>query len=367
MSRILTLALCACAALRTAGSAQQLPGRIGAGAAYETFTFDAPERVGIESISLLTVPLAARLSLSRSVAVELSSAWASGRMVRTNGIESTKSGPTDTELRIVVGLGQDVFTITGAALLPTGSEALSPEEADVTGVIAADVLPFRISNWGTGGGAGINAAFARPLGEFAVGLSVGYVLAREFEPLTGDQATYRPGNQLSVRAAIDRTFGTAGKAALVVSMQRYAEDQVDGNNQFQPGTRYEGVASYAFAAGATGAAILYAGIQHRDAGEFAASTFVLPAQDLVLLGGGLETRAGQVLIRPNADVRMLRRDNGTDQGYTASAGADLELPAGRFTFVPGLRGRFGNVAVQEGVESGLLGIDLALTVRFGAR
>ncbi|MGH6691055.1 MAG: hypothetical protein ACREF4_10300, partial [Gammaproteobacteria bacterium] len=342
--------------------------RVGVGVNYESFKFDTPADVGIESVSLMTLPFAAQYRVSNALAFELLSAWASGSLVRADDTESTLSGPTDTEVRVVLGFGRDLLTITGAALLPTGSESISEDELDVAGLVAADVLPFRISNWGTGGGAGINATIARALGGFAAGLSVGYVVAREFDPLEEEDFTYRPGNQLSVRAAIDRTFGSAGKAALVLSMQRYDSDEIQlpaEDNLFQSGERYEAVGSYAFAAGATGAGIVYLGFMHRNQSEFVGEPAVLSAQDLMYGGAGIEFRRGGTLLRPNAEVRVLRRDDGIDQGYTATAGVEAEIPAGGFTVVPRVRGRFGNILVRDDAESAFKGLDLGFAVRFG--
>jgi hypothetical protein len=341
----------------------------GVGIRYESFDFRSPDAVGMDRLSLLTVPLGASVRLNRALEFGVSAAWASGRLVEPDGNELTLSGPTDTEVRLVVRLGQDLVTLTGIALLPTGSESLSSEEADLAGAIAADVLPFAISNWGSGGGAGMNAAIVRPLGSFAAGLSLGYIVAREFEPLNEDAFNYRPGNQLQVRAALDRTFGRSSKAALVFTMHRFQEDEIDGSNLFRTGDRYELLGSLAFALGGTGTGIVYGGYLHRDQGdaedsEFTVDTRVLQAQDLLFTGLGFEVRAGSVMIRPAADLRVLRRDDGFDQGYTADIGASVEFPVGQMSVAPRLRGRFGNVLLLEDVESRFIGFDLGLGLRW---
>ncbi|MGH7468253.1 MAG: hypothetical protein ACRENP_09730 [Longimicrobiales bacterium] len=359
---IVALVSSACAAASVNG--QQTASRLGVGASYENFSFRSPDAVGVETVALFTLPLAARVRLSDALAVEVSSAWASGRLKRADHSESTISGPTDTELRVLLGLGNGLVTITGIAQLPTGSASLSLAEADVAGLIAADVLPFGISNWGSGGGAGLNATFTRALGDYAAGVSVGYVMAREFEPLE-NSFQYRPGNQLSVRGALDRTFANSGKASVVITVLRYAADEIDNANLFQAGNRYEGLASYAFALGSNGAAMVYAGYLHRDEGEFLGTALLLPVEGLLFAGTGLEFPSAAGLLRPRADVRVLRRDNGVGQGYTASAGADLELGSGRLIIVPSLRGRFGNILLREAAKSRFTGFDIGLSVRFG--
>lgn len=364
--RTALVAWCACATLAAPAAAQRLAPRAGAAVVYERFSFGSAGDIGVETLSLLTVPLGVQLGFGRSVELGVSGAWARGEMVRDDGSESTISGPTDTELRLAVRLGRDMLTLTGIALLPTGTESLSIDEADVAGAIAADVLPFRISNWGTGGGVGGAAAIAGPIGSFAAGVSIGYVVAQEFEPLQDDAFTYRPGNQLDLRVAIDRTFGDAGKAALMLRMQQYDDDQIDGANLFRSGDRYEAVGSFAFATGERGAGIVYAGLLRRDEGEYREPVAVLPAQDLFFTGVGLELPAGSLRLKPTAELRVLSGDDDAGKGYTASAGGSVELPAGAATFVPTLRARFGKVELRPGAESDFTGLELGLALRFGA-
>jgi hypothetical protein len=358
---IAALAVAAAAPL----AAQPSLTRAGAGIVYESYFFSSADDIVLETLSLVTVPVGARVGLTRALALEVSSAWATASAERPDGTESTISGPTDTEVRLSYALGRDLMTVTAIALLPTGVGTLTVDEANVAGLIAADVLPFAITNWGTGGGFGASTSIARPFGEFAAGLSVGYVVAREFQPLLDDGFQYRPGSQLHVRAALDRTFGSAGKAALVLTMQRFASDEIDGANLFQTGNRYQAIGSYAFAAGARASGIVYAGYLRRDEGEFEEDPRPFPAQDLVFGGVGLEWPVGRVLLQPAVDLRLLRRDDGTGQGYTAAVGGSAELVAGSMTFVPMVRGRFGNVLLRENAESGFTGVELGLALRFG--
>lgn len=364
--RNLFLALAVTFAAAAPLAAQPGIARAGAGVTYESYFFSSSEDVSLDRLSLLTVPLGARFALTRTIDLEVASAYALGTAERPNGTTSDVSGPTDTELRLTAMFARGAIALTGIALLPTGSESLTLEEADVAGLIAADVLPFSITNWGTGGGFGASTSFAQGFGDYAAGISIGYVVAREFEPLSGDDFTYRPGNQLHVRAAIDRTFGRAGKAALVLTMQRYADDELDGANLFSTGDRYQAVGSYAFAAGARGNGIVYAGYLHREEGRFDEGANVLPAQGLAFGGLGLELPAGRTLLRPSVDVRLLRQEDGTGQGYTAGVGGSAEVPVGTLTFIPTVRGRFGNVILRDDAESGFTGVEVGLALRFGS-
>jgi hypothetical protein len=266
-------------------------------------------------------------------------------------------------VRLTATLGRDVVTISAIAQLPTGTSELTAEEADAAGMFAADVLPFRITNWGTGGGIGLSTALAQPVGEFAVGLSLGYVVAREFEPVV-DDFQYRPGNQLHVRAAIDRTFGNSGKGALAVTYQRFGDDQADGENLFKTGDRIQGLASWSFIAGNQGSGVVYAGYLHRSEGEYLTFEELQPAQRLAFGGIGARLPMGSAVVQPMADLRVHGGDEGAGSGYTLGLSGSLELPVGRAMLVPTLRGRFGNVELSSGLDSGFTGGEVGLAVRF---
>lgn len=202
-------------------------------------------------------------------------------------------------------------------------------------------------------------------GGFALGAGASYLVAREFEPLEVDAFAYRPGNTLSLQVAADRNIGRAGKATLQVAMEHHEEDALNGANLYRAGRRYRVIGSYAFAAGARSSGIVYAGAQHRDRGRSAVDLLLdVPAQDLVVLGGGMRVPLGRITLTPNLDARLLRSDDGTAQGHITTAGAAVEVPLSRsIVAVPSLRARVGNLVVREGQESAMRGLDFALTLR----
>ncbi len=358
--------LCTLALLGVASpaAAQLTGGRAGAGFTWETIRFSDAERIDIETLTLLSAPFAATIPFSRAVELSVSGAWARGELSRPTGEASSVSGLTDTEIALRAMVGRDVLTITAIAQLPTGVSELTAPEADAAGMFAADVLPFRITNWGAGGGFGLSTAVARPVGDFAFGIAVGYVVAQEFEPVAEQSFKYRPGNQLHVRAAIDRTFGTSGKGALTVTWQSFGDDQSDGDNLFRSGDRLQSVASYAFAAGPQGSGIVYAGYLRRAKGEFLRETELEPAKNLAFGGIGLRLPAGRTVFQPAADLRVQGGDEGAGSGYTVGIGGSVDLPIGAARLVPTLRGRFGSVELSSGLDSGFTGAELAVALRF---
>lgn len=341
----------------------------GVGASFERFSFADPAALGIESLSLLTVPFAGRAELTGRIALTLNGAWARGTLVRDGGAESSIEGLTDTEVRATFGLGTDAVTLSAIALLPTGQSTLDAGEAEVAGAVAADVLPLRISNWGAGGGFGASIAGATALGRGAsAGFSLGWVRARDFEPVAErDDYVYRPGNQLHLAGALDASLGPAGKASLVVSYQRYDTDRANGVNIYRSGDRLQVTGSYAFSAGPLASGIVYAGLHHREPGDFEAGTLATPARDLILAGVGGRVPFGRGVLQPSLDLRLLRGTDETPEGYTATLGVAAEWPVSGILLAPTLRGRIGDARTPAADGSRYTGVEVGIGILFGAR
>jgi hypothetical protein len=323
--------------------------------------------VGLEQIQLLTVPVSARARLGSRFELGVSGAYARGTARRVAGTLTTETelaGLTDTEVRLTARLAADRLRLSIVGMLPTGVTELSTAELDVAGLVASDLLPFAISNWGSGGGLGMSAAAAVPVAAgTSLGLSAGYVLAQEYEPVATGEFSYRPGNQLHVRAGIDHVIGTSAKAALQLTYLQFSADQGDGSNLYQSGDRLQVVGSLAFAAGARASGIAWAGYLRRLEGEYLTITRITPTQDLLYGGALLRQPVGGVVLVPSAELRVLGSDDGIDQGYTLSAGTGIEIPLGRLEVVPSARLRFGQLTVRENRESNFTGMDLGLTLR----
>ncbi len=362
--------LLAPASLAAQAAGSGFPGGLGAGAAvgFETYGFGDPAQTGISRISLLTVPFALRTALPGAATLEFSGAWARGTLEQAGGGTSTLQGFTDSQLSLSLPVKRDVATVTAVAILPTGTSRMTADQAAVAGVVASELLPFRISNWGAGGAAGLSTALAHSFGALGVGASASYLVARQYDLEDPGAFAYRPGNQLRARVALDLATGAAGKASLQLTYLHSQDDRFGGANVFRPGDRFQAMASYAFAAGARASGIVYGGVLHRAEGAYLVALAPTPgAQNLFLAGGGARIPLGGAVMLPSVDVRVLRRTSGLDQGEVVGVGGSAELPASPgITFVPSLRARFGKVLVSQGSETGFNGFDLALGIRFGA-
>ena len=354
------------ASAAAAQEGEAMPWTAAAGARFESYSFAAPERTGIDRVSLLTVPLAAEARIAGRVRLTLSGAWASARMVRSDGSEATLDGPTDAELRVAVPVVGDWMTVTGALVVPTGKQRLTGDELQVAAVVASDLLPFAISHWGSGtlGGAGVE--LSPRFGSFGVAVSGGYRAGREYPAFDGGGA-YRPGDETYLLVTLDHASG-GGRAALQGGMHRYAHDGLAGANLYRAGDRYHLTASYAFAGDGRAGGAVYAGLLHRERGAgLNLPSQDLPAQNLGLLGLALRIPVGRGAILPSVDGRIFHSADGVGQGWGAAAGMAAEVPAMGVTLVPSARMRMGEVLVFGDMRSRFTGAELALTLRRGRR
>ncbi len=338
---------------------------VGAGVVLESYQFQSKESVGMESVTLLSMPFLAGIRLRPGTHLQVSGAWASGQIERADGTSADIRGLTDTRIQLETVLGTDRLRVAGILELPTGHSRYTGDEADAAGTIAADLLPFQITNWGGGGAFGIHTSTAYQVGGFGLGASATYLVGREFEVFSGEDASFRPGNQFAVGVAADRTVRLAGKAAIHLQMVNYGSDEFAGSSLYRSGSRYRALGSYAFPGPRYSSAMVYGSITHRTRGAFLQLAEETSSQNLLSVGAVLRMPLRWGALVPAADFRLLRSADGLGQGYVATAGAGAEREMAGITLVPSLRARLGRVVPSEGVRSGLWGLELGLTARLG--
>jgi hypothetical protein len=333
------------------------PFSTGAGVVVEAYRFEEAASELIEGIVVGTLPLDARARLGSSLELSVRGQYARGILFPTEGDELELEGFTDTEIRLSATTpgGGLAFSIIG--YIPTGQAAHTPEEAAVAGIVAADVLPFRISNWGTGGGLAVHGAASRRFGAVGAGIAASWRRAGEFEPLIGG-AVYQPGNELRIRGALDFDLGGASRLSLAGTWYDFTDDQLAGENLYRSGDRIEGFASLAFPLGRRAAAALYGGGIRRENGTFVDPRApVGPAQDLLLAGFRTRLPLGPVLHVQSFDARFFRPEDGVGEGWMVGTEASFRIPIGPVALTPTVGARTGRLDVRgSGVESRVWGL-----------
>lgn len=349
---------------------------VGSGAVLQSYRFDDPSAAGLATIRLFTTPFAFTAPIGSTVVVQAAGAFAQGVATSPDGQRVTLSGFTDTYLGVSTAVGLDWLVVTARMSLPTGSYTHTAAESLVASVVAAQLLPFAVNTWGSGGSYGANVAAVTQTGGWGVGVAGGYSIASEYEPLRNQEIGYRPGDQLQVRLALDHDLGASGTFSALVGFQNFGDDQLAGNDLFRSGSRIEAMLSYAFAVGRRSSALVYGGVNHRANGTLLLQASALggasdaPSQQLFLFGTNARVPVGRrSTFLPAVEARVFRASDGASQGWITSAGASLEtrisgLPSGRRVVLePSGRLRLGRVIVGEGIETGVTGWEAGVTLR----
>ncbi len=349
---------------------------VGAGWMLQRYRFDDAAAAGLEEFRLLTLPFAASIDLGSNVSVYLAGTYADGEAIGPDGQRAKLSGVTDTEAGLSVRLGVDWLIANAGATLPTGNSALTTEESVVAGIVASELLPFAVRNWGTGGSIGGDLAIATQAGAWGIGFAGGLRLSSEYEPVPAQTLAYRPGDQLQFRFALDRDVAESGTLSVLLGFQRFSEDAISGSNLFRSGNRFEGVLSYAFALGLRSSALLYGGVYHRSNGFLLADDSVLggagdsPSQQLFMAGTNLMLSLGRrAAMIPQAEITVFRAEDGVGQGWVTTTGSTLDIrlagnsSSARLILSPSGQIRFGHVTIAQGSESDFLGWEVGLTMR----
>jgi hypothetical protein len=337
----------------------------GAGILFQRYSFEEAESSTVESLTLTAIPFMGSAWLGERVSFAVAGTWAEGRLEEANGNEQSISGLTDTQVTVTVSGRDGATSVSAIALLPTGVDSQTFDESRVAGAVASELLPFAISNWGTGGGVGLSASTAHIVGPLGVGFTASYLVRREYSPIDDREFAYRPGNVLRLVAAVDGTIGAASKGQLRVSWFQHDNDLGNDQNLFQAGDRFEVLGSLGFPVGARSTGLVYGIFHNRGEGQFLSEDRILASQDLILAGAGIRSRVGRTILQPRVEARLFRRESGVEQGYDLGVGLDAEFGVGRAIAVPSVRAHIGNLEVLDGVETGFTGLEFGLALRFG--
>lgn len=230
--RALALGLAGAAALVPEAAAQsRLVGYRSAslGVFYENWSFSGgvpqttrsgDRTVLVDHASQISFPLAATVPVGQNWLVDLSAAYASGRVVLAGPDPELKtdhytlSGITDARIRAVGRLSPTV-SLTFGLNLPTGTTSLDSSEASALRVLGAPALSFQVPRLGSGVSGLAGVIVSRQLGSSwagAAGLSYevrGRYDPGAFIPALADPE-FSPGDALRLSLGLDGLVGRNG-------------------------------------------------------------------------------------------------------------------------------------------------------------
>lgn len=357
-------------------SSLQAQATVGIGFDYMGYSFD--DGLGADAAQLMMIPLAIRLPLGNTVALDIYSAWAQGQVERDN-TKFTLQGVTDTRVKASFQATPWALVSFGASL-PTGNGEHDGEEAIVASVLSTDLFGFREATLGSGFALTSSVATAARVGGWGVGVAGAYSVRDEFSPSSELALQYQPGNETRVRVGLDRNIGTSTFTA-GATFRRYDTDQANGQNLFQAGNRLRFDMTYAFRAGA-GVWTLYATDLIRDNGDLTLSivndvgaqvgdTLVRTAKQNLAVAGVVGTigLGGGFVFRPHVDFKYQTREEigGSTEGsgWMVSAGGDFPIRVfGGYDFFPKARFRYGAIEDPTGASINVVGAEFTGTIRW---
>jgi len=340
--------------------------------------YDFDPGLGPQVANLLIVPVAYRLQWNDQLSFDLYGAYARGA-VQQEGFSYKLNGPVDTRVKASYRVSEWA-ALSLTANIPTGNGRHDGEESVVASVLSSDLLGFQESNWGQGFGLTTGIATATQVGEWGVGLGASYRVANEYQPVADSALGFQPGNELRLRLGVDRNVGETGTLTAGLTYQNFQDDQVEGRNLFQAGTRVLVDGSYAFRAGGNTWTVFAADIWRENGDLFldiidgngavvGDTTLVTAKQNLVMAGvtGSLPV-GSRFRVRPTVDVRIQSREesdgNTAGSGTIFGIGADLPLRVFGYDFFPKARFLTGRIEDQNGDNVSLIGAELSATIRW---
>lgn len=336
------------------------------GIEYRSVTFGSG--LGIKSLKEIAVPLGFALPLSSRLNLDAGTYYVSAQRQDSTSSQ-TITGLTDVILRGTYQLKPDVAVFTFSVNLPTGHKTLRGDQVTVASAVATDLVPFPVSNFGSGFSVTTGLAWATPVGPWALGFAGSFRYNGAYQPLSDtsgglDTLQFRPGGEVRLRIGADRLVGQ-GRFSLGLTYSTFANDEI-GSQSRSPGTRLIPQFSWSTPLGLNNSLLLYGWDVYRNVDETATVNAGVK-QNTIALGAMASLRSGERnALRPQFEVRKGWQGPGGlhDAGTIVGLGLRYQMAAGeRMTLTPGVRFDVGSLPTSSGGSASLTGLSASLTAR----
>ncbi len=337
-----------------------------AGAAFPQYsTVKIGSGTTAKTVSQVSMPVVLVLPLGERFNIDLATAYATSD-VKVNGASvSSISGLTDTQVRANYTLGNDAVVFTLGANLPTGQYKIAEDKADAAGQIGNDFLIFPISSYGSGFSATGGVAFARPVGDWNVGVAGSFRKSTKFDAFSGtgtsgsqETLTFTPADEVRARIGADRYVGN-GRLNLGLTFSTFGSD-VLANTSYATGDRYIAQASLYYPVGGTDVWLSGWGLYRAKGQQYGGDA---PPETVLNGSVSLGFHYGDILIEPSLEGRNWQVD-GFNAGGLFNGGLRVRYAAGPVTLIPSFTYQYGKLYPLGGGNSiDLTGWRTSLTFR----
>lgn len=357
MRRLLSLALLVATAAPAAAQLSQA--NVLAAPTFTNVTFGSgPSET---SVSQMAFPVVVVLPFGDRLTVDISTAYATTTVTAGDTTSSEINGLTDTQIRANFRLGSEQFLFTVGLNLPTGQYEVPESQQEAAGQIGNDFLYYPISSMGNGLAGTGGVAYARPAGDWNLGLGASLRKSAEFAAFTvaADEFRFTPADEYRARVSADRPVGD-GQVSLGLTYSMFGDDLAD-NTTYSTGDRIIASAGWSFPV--RNATVFLSGWNlFRMAGEQLGGE--APPENVFNLASAVSFDAGRYLVQPNAEVRLWQVD-GARAGNLVNLGLRVRVPVGVLSLFPSLGFTVGNVyALDNGAATKVSGFRGGLTIRY---
>ena len=312
------------------------------------------------TVTQTTMPVVVLLPFTPRFGMDVTTAFATSGVSVAGVTTSSISGLTDTQLRGNLTVGDNLLVTLGLNL-PTGQYLIPEAQQEAAGQIGNDFLNYAVSSMGNGLAVTGGLAYARPLGEWNLGLGGSVRRSTNFAAFEVDSVEYRftPADELRLRLGIDRPLGD-GQIDLGVSYSTFGRDVAD-TTSVSTGDRI------------TASASMYFPVQGVDVFVSAWNLFrlegeqlggIAPRENVFNFTTGLSLTWRGTLVQPNVETRLWTAA-GTKAGNLLSLGVRARIGFGALGVYPSVGLSTGTLFdLTNGSETRLSGFRGSLTVRW---
>jgi len=332
---------------------------------YISYSLGSPSN---EKISELAIPLFAFMPVTRSLMLDIGTAFASATVTGTSAGQATQSkvsGLTDTQIRATANVGSDLVLLTAGVNLPTGRSTVTPAEQAAAGLIGNDFLVFPISSMGSGFGGTGGLAVAHPFGDWNLGAGFSVRHSMPFDPYqdaTGAKLRYTPGDETRARLGVDHPYGT-GRASLGLTYSKFTDDQLAASI-YNTGDRLL-AQGYVTSAMGRGEYVLSAWNLFRASGTLTDGS-ASGKENITDVAASYGLAMGEARLEPGIDFRTWMQQ-GAALSLQSTVSLRYEHTLGSLTVSPGAGFTFGKLAAQgaagANTTESLSGFRAQLTIR----
>ena len=285
------------------------------------------------------------------------------------------SSLNDTRLKGTYYLSDRIAAVSVTVNLPTGKKELTEEEYIVAAGVADNSRKFVVRRFGQGLDIGGELMWLPKHENLEFQLGGGYLFHGDYQVLVADEAKYKYGNELYMKAGIEVRSRPVGYRGTII-LKTYTKDEYDSRPVFQSGNTLllGGRVSYTERLhGAAGFNVSIRGkAKIRESGEGGMTEEPLKSgrNDLLFYAGGSVPVAQKLRVLARAEYKSITANDHEDDSVRFRPSANyIGLGSGfGYQFSPGLSGSavatYYTGKVDENNDLTGIGLAAALTFRY---